>query len=107
MKIKTWRIEAIIGYKPKTTYYEDFSIADNFGIPAVKDTYKRVMKHIDSMGVVYLTELVLVLNWKIWEHCETNDALAVVYDELWNMTREYAVEHLTGEDLQYYYETTD
>lgn len=28
MKIKTWNIEALTGYKPKTTFYEDFSIAD-------------------------------------------------------------------------------
>lgn len=26
LKIKTWNIEAMTGYKPKTTFYEDFSI---------------------------------------------------------------------------------
>ena len=107
MKIKTWNIERITGYKPKTTYYEDFSIADRFGLAAVKDTYKRVMMHIDSMGVIYLTELVMVLNWKIWEHCETNDALAVLYNDLWEQAGAYAREHLEGEDLQYYYQTID
>jgi hypothetical protein len=107
MKIKTWNIERVTGYKPKTTYYEDFSIADRFGLAAVKDTHKRVMKHIDSMGVIYLTELVLVLNWKIWEHNYSNDTLAIVYNDLWDLTREYALEHLEGEDLQYYLETTD
>lgn len=25
--IKTWNIEAMTGYKPRTTFYEDFSIA--------------------------------------------------------------------------------
>lgn len=29
--IKTWNIEAMTGYKPRTTFYEDFSIADHFG----------------------------------------------------------------------------
>lgn len=27
IKIKTWNIEAMTGYKPRTTFYEDFSIA--------------------------------------------------------------------------------
>ena len=30
IKIKTWNIEAMTGYKPRTTFYEDFSIADHF-----------------------------------------------------------------------------
>lgn len=44
MKIKTWNIEAMTGYKPITTFYEDFSIADAFiwkEPNAVKDTFRR------------------------------------------------------------------
>ena len=41
LKIKTWNIEEMTGYTPKTTFYEDFSIADAFGISAIKDTYRR------------------------------------------------------------------
>ena len=29
------------GYQPKTTFWMDFSIADKFGIAAIKDTYNR------------------------------------------------------------------
>ena len=68
MRIKTWNIENITGYKPKTTFYEDFSIADRFGIPAVKDTFKRAFEGWKD-NHIYLTELVMVLNWKICEHC--------------------------------------
>ena len=39
--IKMWNIEAMTGYKPRTTFYEDFSIADQFGTPAVRNTYCR------------------------------------------------------------------
>lgn len=35
MKIENWRIEASIGYKPITTLYIDFSIADRFGIDSI------------------------------------------------------------------------
>lgn len=106
MKIKTWNIERITGYKPKTTFYEDFSIADRFGIPAVKDTYKRAFRDWKN-NHIYLTELVMVLNWKIWEHCETNDALAVVYNDLCEQTKGYAVETLEGDELEYYLTTID
>lgn len=107
MRIKTWNIEAMTGYKPQTTFYEDFSIADCFGIPAVKDTYRRAVETADFMGYKYLTELVMALNWKIWEHCETNEPLARVYNDLWEKAAEYAQDTLKGDELRYYYETTD
>ena len=106
MTIKTWNIEEMTGYKPKTTFYEDFSIADCFGVGAVVDTY-RVAMLAWKEDVEYLTELAMALNWKIWEHYGTNDALARAYDALWRKTDEYAVKNLTGDDLAYYYRTTD
>ena len=30
MTIKDWKIEELTGYKPISTFYTDFSIADNF-----------------------------------------------------------------------------
>ena len=44
MKIKILNrdiVEAHTGYRPFTTFFEDFSIADNFGLDAIKDTYNR------------------------------------------------------------------
>ena len=107
MKIKTWNIEAMTGYKPQTTFYEDFSIADCFGIPAVRDTFNRGIKSAEFMGYKALTEFVMVLNWKIWEHYEHNETLAGVYNDLWEKAAAHAQETLKGQELQYYYETTD
>lgn len=106
MKIRDWNIEAMTGYKPQTTFYMDFSIADQFGTGAIKDTYKRAMEAWKD-NAVYLTELVMVLNWKIWEHFETNDTYGRLYDSLWRKADEYAVEHLEGDDLTYFFRTTD
>lgn len=39
-RIAAWPIEKMTGYKPKTTFWEDFSIADAFGGAAVADTFK-------------------------------------------------------------------
>ena len=73
--IKVWNIEAMTGYKPRTTFYEDFSIADHFGASAVRDTYCRAFNAWQN-NIEYMTELVMVLNWKITEHCKKNYRLA-------------------------------
>lgn len=72
---------AFNGYKFKTTFWNDFSIADAFGTDAVQDTFDRAFPEWRG-DVVYLTELVLVLNWKIYEFYEkTNDAAQKAKDE--------------------------
>lgn len=81
MEIKTFDSEAYCGYKQITTFFEDFSIADNFGTRAIRDTYKRAFDEWKK-DYKYLTELVMVLNWKIWQHNNKNDAYVKLYNEL-------------------------
>ena len=104
--MKTWNIEALTGYKPITTFYEDFSIADMFGTKAIKDTYKRSFKAY-STDIKYLTELAMALNWKIYEHYQKNNTYAELYNELWQEIDNWIMKNITGEDLQYYLRTTD
>lgn len=107
LEISMWNIEALTGYQPKTTFWMDFSIADKFGKGAVLDTYKRAFEGWKN-DPVYLTELVMVLNWKLWEHHDAgNTTLAETYDKLWGAADEYAMDNLTGEDLSYFLSTTD
>ena len=107
LKVKTWNIQEMTGYEPQTTFYEDFSIADAFGISAVKDTYKRGLETAESLGYIYLTEFVMALNWKIWEHYKDNEPLARVYNDLWDKASKIAQTTLKGDELSYYYRTTD
>lgn len=94
-------------YEFKTTFWQDFTIADKFGISGIKDTYKRAFNEWKS-DYIYLTELVLVLNWKIWEHYERGEQeLARVYNELWEKTQDYSYNHLKGEELTYMIRTLD
>lgn len=95
------------GYEMKTTFWSDFTIADKFGIDAIKDTYKRAFKEWKE-NYVYLTELVIVLNYKIWEFYEKGDTeYAAVYNDLWEETNEYACTHLKGNELRFFYEITN
>ena len=106
MKIKTWNIKEMTGYSPITTFYEDFSVAEHWGSSAIKDTFKRAFKEWKN-NYKYLTELVMVLNWKIWEHYEINEPLAKLYNDLWEQADNYACNNLKGEELDYFYRTTD
>lgn len=89
-----------------TTFHMDFSIADKFGIAAVKDTFNRAFAEWKS-DYRYLTDLVIVLNHKIWEWYESRPNLAEVYNELWQKADAYACENLKGEELNYFYRVTD
>ena len=40
-----WNIEEMCGYKPKTTYYTDFGIAEWFGKKSVRETFDNALKY--------------------------------------------------------------
>lgn len=105
--LPNWKIEEMTGYKPITSFYMDFSIADLFGKEAILDTFKRAMNEWKT-NYKYLTELVMAVNWKSWEHYEKgNMELMELYADLYYEGREYALDNLKGEELHYYFETTD
>ena len=94
------------GYEPKTTFWQDFSIADAFGEKAVKGTYQRAFKEWKD-NVEYITELVMVLNWKIWYWHDKNEELARLYDSLWREADEWCLKNLKDDDKLYFLRTTD
>lgn len=95
------------GYEVQTTLYQDFTIADHFGVEAVEDTYKRVFKEWKH-SAEFMTELSLVLNHKIWEyHHKQDHALMITYDTLWKKHDEWCMAALSDEDIEYYIKTTD
>lgn len=91
----------------QTTFWSDFSIADRFGISAIKDTFNRAFKEWKN-DTVYLTELVIVLNLKLWDFYEKgNMTVAKVYNDLWGKADSYAMDNLKGDDLKYFLKKTD
>lgn len=95
------------GERVSTTFWQDFSIADLFGVDAIKDTYNRAFNEWKS-DYKYLTELVMVLNHKIWEHYEKdNSVYTELYAKLWRETHEWAYDNLKGAELRFYIDVLD
>lgn len=97
------------GYQFISTFWQDFTIADAFGVDAVKDTYNRAFEEWKG-DYKMLTELVLVLNWRIWfwyEREGQGSEFGILYNDLWDKTAQYAEEHLEGDEFEYYFNVTD
>ena len=124
---KNWEanLADMSGYERKYTFYSDFSIAEFCEVycndhDAVKDTYERV---IESWGkdIKAMTEVVMVLNHKIWSFYDEVDSSYLGCSEEWgqhfaalyNELYEKCVEHVYntfGSDtdaMSYYYQVTD
>lgn len=105
--INDWKIEELTGYKPITSFYRDFGAAEQTGEKGIKETFRRLMK-TGKTNYKYLTELVMVLDWKALEHIQSDQReLSQIYYGLWCDADEYAQDHLTGEELEYYSNTAD
>ena len=106
MTFREWQ-KAEFGYDCITTFWEDFAIADRFGIKAIKSTFKQVFKEWKH-DYRYLTELVIVLNHRSWMHYHKgNNMLSKEYSDIYKIANSYAKENLKGEELEYFYKITD
>lgn len=95
------------GYVPKTTFWSDFGIAELCGgKKAIQDTFNRAFNEWKN-NIVYVTELTMVLNWKMWQHSEKDEDLSRFYQSLWEQADQWCLENLKDEDKAYYLRTTD
>lgn len=107
MTFEEWQKQEF-GYDVITTFWDDFAIADRFGVNAVIDTYNR---SFDSWKTdyKYMTELSLVLNHRLWMlYNKYGDCpLTRTYNDLWLKHDLWCKENLVGEAGNYYFEITD
>lgn len=94
------------GYEPFTTFWSDFEIVEVFGIDAIKDTYNRCFKSWKG-DYKYLTELCMILNWKVWAWVGLNDDIARVYDNLYQELDTWCLDNLKDDELSYFIRTLD
>lgn len=96
-----------IDYHFKSSFADDFSIADKGGESAIRDTFERSFNDFKA-DYIMLTELCIILNWKLWEyHEKNNEDMVILYDELWGKANDYAIENLKGKELDHFYSLTD
>lgn len=77
-----------------------------------KEILKKIENRCESKrekenGKLELTAFVMCLNHKIWYWYEKNDDFARLYDKLWRKYHWKIEKKLKGDDLRYYYRTTD
>lgn len=96
-------------YKNPTTFFQDFFIADKFGISAVKDTFNRAFNEWKN-DIVYLTGLAVVTNTFCWVYySRKNEELAKLLSEYYYTCRDYAYSdgNFTEAETKYYFKCTD
>ena len=93
-------------YEWKTTFWTDFSIADQFGVAAIQDTFDRAFAEWKD-NYIYLTDLVVATNWKIWQWYQKREDYAELYNKLWEKADAYACDHLIGKEAEYFFNKTD
>ena len=98
--------EKMFDFKFESSFWEEFSIAENYGTDGIREHYKVVFDQWKD-NLKFLTELVLVLNIKIFLWYGVDDTIGLTYDQLWKETDGYALEALKGNDLHYYLSTLD
>ena len=99
-------LEKMLDYKFESTFWEEFSIAEDYGSEVVRDHWNLVFEQWKD-NLKFLTELDLVLNIKIFIWYGVDDSIGKMYDQLWKETDGYALDTLKGEDLHYYLSTLD
>ncbi len=109
---KEYGAPSIGWYKPCTTFMQDFAIADAFirmEPKAIEDTARRGWEFAKN-DIVYATEMVVVLNKRLWMwHKRGNQQLAYKYHLLWQEYQAKIFETFENnkEAVKYYYIVTD
>lgn len=93
--------------RPGSTFYADFSVADVYGIKAIKDTYKRAFNGWKSNCKMF-TELATALNHKLWFWYDAGvSEYSELYDKLWKKADEYGCKHFRDEEARYWFAVLD
>lgn len=109
MIIKAFDSESAFRYKQISTFFEDFSVAEYFGLNAIENTYERCFQYWKD-DYRYLTELVMVLNGKSWQHADgyvAKTPMCNLYTKLYNKLSDWCYDNLDDEALKYFIRTTD
>lgn len=107
MKRQIFPICEMGDYKEKTTCWNDFCIAEKGNLKEIEKIFKQFFNDL-KYNVEMITELSMVLNWKMWEHDSAgNIEISECYKKLWKKTDKWCLENLSTDDLRYYLKRTN
>ena len=99
--------ESMCGYTQRTTFWDDFTIAERWGVKAIEDTYKNAFQSWKN-DLVFIVELVLVLNWKMLYMDERHmTEKSVMYYKCWVELSNWCERHLEAGAYEYFINVTD
>jgi hypothetical protein len=95
-------------WRPTTLYWQRFSIGEKYGVDEVEEVYNDIFNAAKN-DYKLLTELVMILNHKTWQHCEEliDSKFCKTYEDLYYKTRKYALDSLKNDELKYFLDVTD
>ena len=99
--------ESMCGYTQRTTFWDDFTIAERFCLHAIERTYRNAFNSYKT-DVVFITELVLVLNWKMLYMDERHmTEKSEMYYKCWVELSNWCERHLEAGAYEYFINVTD
>ena len=94
------------GYEMQTTFFEDFTIAEAFGVEAVEETFNNAFKNW-QFNHIYLTELAIVMSNNSIKWHGKNLELSCKYSDLYWKVDGYCMKNLKNDALEFYLKATD
>lgn len=103
--------------RESTLFWADFSVADRFGIKAIRETFANA--HFETRGYKVVTELAVVLNHKIWEWYEkaenANDErkrkvcefVQALYNGYYDQVCAWVNDNLKGDEATFFWRVMD
>ena len=110
MNSPTWdaHLAQFTDYRSITNYYDLYSIADKESAKAVRDLFSTNFEEAKK-DYKLLTELVMVLNHKMWFWYRLNPTSPMVatYQKIFDKANNYALVHLKDDEFRYFTSITD
>lgn len=92
----------------RSVVWQTFETADMILCNEELESFTKDLFESSKEDIVILTELVIVLNWKIWQHYDSgNMERSRVYNDLWCMADGWCCDNLKGDAAEYFYSVTD
>lgn len=101
-----WMNECQPWRKTVSAFASDFAIADPFGKPAVKDTFKRAFDEWKNNPVM-MAEMCVTLNLAVNRYYELDDDWYEMYLSLFEKAYNWCLDNYKGDDFDKWYEIVD